>query len=320
MTTRDQALKRIRDRVRAKLGNTDIAVLLSEGHRAAVKEVIPTGIEVIDRYLLGCGGFPVGRFSEIFGDEGTGKTSLFCATAAGAQREGGLAILCDTEHAFSEERAVTFGMDPEGLILLQPDSLEEAIDAMTEALNAIPSDVGPNLLCLDSLAASPPKAELEGEAGDIAMGVRARLVNKMYRTLLSVMSKKRCHFMVINQIRMKIGVVFGSPETTPGGPSIKYAASHRLRLGSGKPIKDGHDTTGKDVPIKVVKNKVAIPHHEAQIRLRFNEGWDNRWTTISHAKDVELVPQDLKTTDAGYKKALEALNWPVPEQLREAAE
>lgn len=310
MTTREQALEKILARVRATLGQ-DAALRLSEGNRSEVDEVIPTGINVIDRYLLGCGGIPVGRMMEVFGPEASGKTSFVCAALAAAQREGGVAIYVETEFAFQEERAVTFGVDPENLALIQPNNLEETLDAMTAALSAIPSGVGPNLLVWDSVAATPPKAEQEGEASDIAMGHRSRLINKICRVIPGLASKKRCAIIFVNQIRQAIGVTFGNPEVTPGGPSIKFYASQRLRFGAGKPVKVASNEVGMDTEIKVRKNKVAPPHRAAHVRLNFEEGWDERWTTIQYAKEMQAIKQDTKVSDKAYREALAGLAWEV---------
>jgi len=308
MTTRDQALDKIVARVRASLG-TESALRLSEGNRSEVTEVIPTGISVIDRYLLGCGGLPVGRMMEVFGPEGVGKTSLVCLFLAAVQREGGCGIYCETEFAFSEERFTVMGGDPEQLALLQPNNLEETYDAQVAALQAIPSGVGPNLLVWDSIAATPPKAEQEGEASDIAMGHRSRLINKLCRNIPKLASEKRCAVVYVNQVRQAIGITFGNPEVTPGGPSVKFFATHRLRLGAGKPVKDGSTEVGRDVEIKMKKNKVAPPHREGLVRLRFDTGWDEEWSTISHAKDMEVIKQDVKTSAKAYEEALIALEW-----------
>jgi recombination protein RecA len=308
MTTTSQALDKIVARVRATLG-VESALRLSQGNRGEVKEVIPTGINVIDRYLLGCGGLAVGRLMEVFGQEGSGKTSFVCLCLAAAQREGGCAIYCETEFAFSEERAVTFGVDPEQLVLLQPNNLEETYDAQVAALKAIPSGVGPNLLVWDSIAATPPKAEQEGEASDIAMGQRSRLINKLCRNIPALAAEKRCAIIYVNQIRQAIGVTFGNPEVTPGGPSVKFFATHRIRLGAGKPVKDGSTEIGKDIEFVMKKNKLAPPHRKSEIRLNFAEGWEEQWSTIAHAKDMEEISQDTKTSAKAYEQAMTALKW-----------
>lgn len=317
MPTRLKVLEGIVGKVRAQLG-ADSAIMLSEGNRSEVTEVIPTGISVLDHYLLGCGGLPVGRMIEVYGPEGAGKSSLMYAFLAAAQREKGVAIYCETEFAFSENRAVLFGVNPEELALLQPNNLEETYDAMVAALNAIPEGVGPNLLVWDSIAATPPKAEQEGEAADIAMGKRAQMLNKLCRNIPQLAAKKRCSVVFVNQVREKIGVMFGSPETTPGGASVKFFASARIRIGAGKPLKDGADEIGRDAEVKMKKNKLAPPHREALLRLKYEEGWDERWSTISHAKDQEVVPANTKTTNKAYGDSLASLKWPASDLFKVA--
>lgn len=308
MSKQEKALASVLAAIRKGYGD-ESALKLSEGSRSEIKEVIPSGVEVLNRYLLGCGGWPVGRLVEVFGPEGSGKTSLVSDALASAQRAGGVALLVETEFAFSEERSAVFGVDPEKLILSQPNNLEEVYDHVVTGLEAIPKDIGPNLLVWDSVASAPPKAEQEGEAADLAMGHRARLINKLCRVLPQLASEKRCAVIFVNQIRSKIGVVFGNPEETPGGPSIKYYASARLRLSAGKPVKDGPETTGRDLEIKVVKNKLVQPFREATVRLDFDAGFDDRWTTLSHAKDAEVIDQNVRASEEAYKKARVALGW-----------
>lgn len=311
MADRNKALDKVLQTIQRGFG-ADMAVRLSAGGmRSEVKEVIPVGIEPLDRYVLGCGGLPVGRISEVFGDEGSGKTSFQLACIAAAQREGGIGIVADSEFALSEDRMATFGCDPEATILLQPNNMEEAINAGTQAMRAIPDGVGPNLFVWDSVAATPPKAELEGEAGDAVVGVRARLLNGAMRVWAGLATQKRVHIMLINQVRFKIGVMFGDPTTTPGGPAIKFAASVRLKLLSVKPIKGADGRTGNDVTFKAVKNKLTAPHREAALRLNFDAGWDNEWSTINHAKEMGVIKQDARVSEKTLAEARAALGWGV---------
>lgn len=317
MSKQEKALASVLAAIRKGYGD-ESALKLSEGSRSEIKEVIPSGIEVLNRHLLACGGWPVGRLVEVFGPEASGKTSLVSDALARAQAAGGVALLVETEFAFSEERAALFGVDPERLILSQPNNLEEVYDHVVTGLEAIPKDIGPNILVWDSVASAPPKAEQEGEAADLAMGHRARLINKLCRVLPKLAAEKRCAVIFVNQIRSKIGVVFGNPEETPGGPSIKYYASVRLRLATGKPVKDGPEMVGRDLEIKVVKNKLAPPFREATVRLDFSSGFDDRWTTLNHAKDVQAIEQNVRASDEAHAKAREALGWEKADAEAEA--
>lgn len=306
---KEQVLQRVLAKIRKEHGN-DAALLLSEGgQRAEVKEVIPTGLDVLDNWVLGCGGLPIGRISEVFGPEGSGKTALALAALAACQRDGGVGLYCETEFAFNEERATVMGVDVDELLLLQPDNMEGAVDMMTGALETLPASGPPVLVVWDSVAATPPEAERKGEASDVVMGVRARLLNKFTRVLPKLLVDKRSHAMLINQVREKIGVQFGNPEVTPGGPSIKFASSIRLRLSSAKAEKVDGDANYKDIPIKNVKNKVAIPHRETTCRLSFDQGWDNDWTTVNFGKDRKIVNNDARVTPDNVKKVLDEMRW-----------
>jgi recombination protein RecA len=278
---------------------------LGEGARGLVEEVIPFGIAALDHYVCGCGGLPVGRLTELFSEEGGGKSSLTLAALASAQREGGIAILSESEHGLDESRVKVFGVQPDNLGLLQPDYMEQAVLQMEAALNAIPKGVGPNLLAWDSVAATQTKGEYEGGLdGDAVVAERARLLSKACRILLPLASEKRTALLFVNQTREKIGVVFGDRTTTPGGKGVKFAASLRIQLFGGKSIKDGVQHTGKIITVMGVKNRFAPPYRKVRVRLDYATGFNDVWTTINHAKELGVLPAKA-TGNKAHTRAVE---------------
>jgi recombination protein RecA len=295
-------------RMQAKLGKSS-AMLLSQGADSDVNEVIPTGIEVIDNYMLGVGGLPCGRLVEVYSDEGTGKTSFALQCLAGVQREGGVGILAETEHALDSKRAAAFGCDLERVILMQPDCIEHTTKAIETSLHSLPPKV-PALIVWDSIAQTPTLREVEeGLEGDERIGERARELSKACRILAGVVAKKKATLLFVNQIRDKIGVMFGDTTTTPGGKGIKFYATIRIQMFSGKSVKDGKMHTGKTVTFMTSKNKVHPPWRKVQVRLDYQHGWDNAWSTINHAKDEGLIDKKKTTNVKTHKEALEALQW-----------
>jgi recombination protein RecA len=248
-------------------------------------EVIPTGNILIDR-ALGAGGFPRGRVVEIFGPESSGKTTLTLTCVAQAQKRGGLAAFIDVEHALDPQYAKKLGVNLDDLLVSQPSSGEEALRICETLVRSNALDV----IVLDSVAALVTKAELEGEIGDSTVGAQARLMSAALRKLTALISKARTVCIFTNQIREKIGVMFGNPETTPGGKALKFYASVRVDIRRIGAIKTSDGTvTGNRTKIKIVKNKIAPPFTEAEFDIMYNEGISNTGSLLDLALEKGIV-------------------------------
>jgi recombination protein RecA len=234
---------------------------------------------------LGVGGFPRGRVVEIFGPESSGKTTLAIHAIAEAQKAGGIAAFIDAEHAFDRFYAGRLGVDIENLLISQPDNGEQALEIADQLIRSSAIDI----IVIDSVAALTPKAEIEGDMGDSKMGLQARLMSQALRKLTASINKTNTVCIFINQLREKIGVMFGNPETTTGGNALKFYASIRLDIRRVSQIKDGEDPTGSHVRVKVVKNKVAPPFRKAEFDMMYNNGISKTGEIVDLAVEFEIV-------------------------------
>ncbi len=269
----------------------EIKQRFGEGSIMKLKEVTPVDIEAISTgaisidLILGIGGIPRGRIVEIYGPEATGKSTLALHCAAEAQRKGGTAAFVDAEHALDPDYAKRIGVNTDDLLISQPDSGEQALQIVESLVRSGAVD----LIIIDSVAALVPKVEVAGEVGDQHIGVQARLMSQALRKLSSIISKTRTSVIFLNQTRMKIGVIFGNPETTSGGLALKFYSSVRIELRRRAQIKQGDEVIGSRIKAKIVKNKVAAPFKTTEFDIYYNEGISKFMDILNTAIKYEVV-------------------------------
>lgn len=281
-TTKDKAIAAAIAAIEKDCGKGAI-MRLGDAPQHAV-EVIPTGILPLDA-ALGVGGIPRGRITEIYGSESSSKTSICLSAIGNAQAAGGVAAFIDAEHALDVEWAKKLGVDTDALLTMQPDNGEQALEAVEKLVRSDSIDI----IVVDSVSALVPRAEIEGDMGDSHVGLQARLMSQALRKLTSPVARSKTALVFINQLREKVGVMFGSPEITSGGKALKFYASLRLDARRVGPVKDKDEVVGSEIRVKAVKNKMAAPFRQASFNLVFGEGFDKVGLVLDWAVDAKLI-------------------------------
>lgn len=292
---RDKKIFAILGQIEEKFGE-GVMMMLGEIKKVDV-ESIPTGSISLD-IALGIGGIPRGRIIEIYGPESSGKTTLALHIIASAQKAGGIASFIDAEHALDPEYAKKIGVNIKDLLISQPDNGEQALDIVETLVNSGTMSI----IVIDSVAALVPKAEIEGDMGDAHMGRQARLMSQALRKLTAIVAKSNCTVIFINQIRMKIGVVFGNPETTTGGNALKFYASVRIEVRRSAQIKKAEEIVGNRVKAKIVKNKVAPPFKTTEFDIMYNEGISASGDILDTAVKYEVAEKKGNSFNFGEIK------------------
>ena len=279
---REQSLKEALKSIEKQYGKGSVMVL-GENPNTTI-DVISSGSIALDS-ALGVGGYPKGRIIEIYGPESSGKTTFALHAIAEAQKNGGYAAFIDAEHALDPNYAKSLGVNIEDLILSQPDSGEQALEISEALIKSGAIDI----IVIDSVAALVPEAEINGEMGDSHVGLQARLMSQAMRKLSGIISKTKCVAIFINQIREKVGVMYGNPETTPGGRALKFYSTIRLDVRRGEQLKSGSEAVGNKTVIKVVKNKVAPPFKVAEVEIIYGEGISRMGELVDIAVEKDII-------------------------------
>jgi len=280
---KDRALQTALSQIEKNHGKGSI-MTLGQGSTRPEMGVIPSGCIQLDS-ILGVGGWPRGRVIEVYGPESSGKTTLALHAIAEAQKTGGVAAFIDAEHAFDAQYAKKLGVDIDNLLVSQPDTGEQALDITETLVRSGAIDI----LVIDSVAALVPQAEINGEMGDSHVGLQARLMSQALRKLTGILSKSNCCLIFINQLRMKIGVMFGNPETTTGGNALKFYASVRVDIRRVSSIKSGDEVVGNRTRVKVVKNKVAAPFKQCEFDIMYGEGVSKPASILDLGVELEII-------------------------------